>query len=282
MPIVKEKFDGLRENHSAEKKEYHCTYICRGVVNTNEFPASFEWKCKNLSDPFARLLNVESVGQLSADLHLMTAHYSTLPEDHAQRQSNQQQASNPLARPVRRRWSIGAIETYPQRDLDNKPIAARNEEPLRGGIPIKEPYLVLRYTRNEAFFNEAAALEMAWATNSAKTILCTKFEADEQLVDQQTSIRYVQVEYEFWKKASGTWDERRLNAGSYWQTYDAESDSWTNHYLEDEGGVKAYADGAILLTELGDRLPKDGTPFWLTFRTFRIANLASLGLPGIS
>ncbi len=277
MPIEKEKFDGLRENITAEKREYHCTYICRGVVNTNEFPSSFEWKCKNLSDPFARLISVESTRQLSAELHEMTAHYSTLPADSTQRESNRDQVPNPLARPVRRRWTTGYIETYPQRDLDNKAIVAANNEPIRGGIPIKVPYLVKHYTRNEAFFNEAAAMATIWAMNAAKTIVCTKFDGSEQLVDQQTNISYVEVTYEFWQAVgSNTWDERRMNAGSYWL------EDGKPKYLEDAEGVKSYADGAILLKADGSQLPQGSSPNWLTFRTFRIANLASLGLPGIS
>jgi hypothetical protein len=280
---IKEKFDGLRMAKDAKKREYWCTYQVHGVVMDWDFPRTFVWRCKDLADPFARMVGISAAHQVSRDVFDAEIFYSTAPDENTQRQSQEDQQENPLARPPKRSWSIGSLETYPQVDLDQKPFCASNHEPIQQGIPVKIPYVIKRYTRNEVYFNESRAFAMAWATDSTKKILCTKFDGGEQLLDKGSRVSYVEVQYEFWCLGSGSikWEERRLDAGSFWLAPTGPGGSYQPAFLSDHDGVKAYATGSILLNGNGGKLAVGGTPVWNVFRTYPIANLHSLGLPGI-
>lgn len=286
MSIVKEKFDGLRQNITPDRREYSCTYICRGVTAASSFPASFRWECQNLSDPFARLVGLGEPRQLSADLCEITANYSTLPADLRKRASEKDQPANPLARRVRRRWSTGYLENYPPADLSAAPKAfcVSTGEPIRGGVPVKIPYLVKHYVRNEAYFNPTDCLGKIWHMDSTRKILCARYDGSEEYEDN--GVAFVEVNYEFWCLESGgtkTWDELRLDAGSYWLEY--EEGEWKVKYLEDKDGVKSFADGSIPLDGAKGRLTQVqidlGAFKWNTFQVYGIADFSSLGLTGL-
>ena len=284
MSIVKEKYDGLSMNTTREKREYSCTYICRGVTSTSEFPSYFRWECKGMSDPFARLVGIGDTRQIGPDMFEVTAQYSTSPADQREKQADKDPVENPLARPVRRRWSTGSMEHYPPADLSTPPKAfsMSTGEPIRGGIPVKIPYIVKHYIRNEAYFDEDDCLTKIWTTDSTRKILCARYDGSETYEDN--GISFVEVTYEFWKLGgSRTWDELRLDAGSYWM--EGTGENRKPKYLEDAAGVKAFADGAIMLDGAGGRLSQEdiaaGNFHWNTFRVFGVANFSSFGLSGL-
>jgi hypothetical protein len=292
--IIKEKFDGLRENFDAEKREYFCTYICKGIAYGNQFSPYFRWDCKGRVDIFARMVGVVASHQLNADWFEVEVHYSTKPDDLTQKSKDKDQPENPLARPVRRRWWIGYTEMFPPADLNKKPFTVCTGEPIQGGVPVKIPYLVKNYIRNEAIFPESTALEMCWAMDSSKKILCAKFDGSEELVDLTTGIKFVEVTYEFWClgdwKLYGTepftWEDKRIEAGSYWLQVDSKDRKLKPKYLEDAVGTKSYANGAILLNPITQgKLSQDeineGHFYWINFQTHRIVDFSSLNLPGI-
>jgi hypothetical protein len=259
-------------------------------VFTADYPAYMRWDTLSVVDPYARLIGLGSPRQMNADLFEDDASYSTLTSDSKQRSADKDPPANPLARPVRRRWSIGYIEFYPPVDFSSPPKAfvVSTGEPIRGGIPVKIPYLIKHYVRNEAWFNESAALEMAWSMDSSKKILCTKFEGSEEFEDKGTGVKFVEVAYELWCLGSlelFTWDEKRLDAGSYWVDYDEGHDIYWPCYLEDKHGTKSYADGAIPLDGDGGKLSQEdidaGNFHWNTFVVNRTVDFSSLGLPGI-
>jgi hypothetical protein len=284
MATIREKFDGLKPHFTAETRTYDCTYLVRGIWASSDFPPCLTWHSKGLVDPYARLLCVDNHRQLNATLSEVDAHYSTLPSESAKKRSNVEQPPNPLARPVKRRWSTGYIEQYPPADLVGKRFTVSTGEPIRGGVPIKIPYLVKHYTRNEAFFNEIACLSMIWGMDSTKQILCARFEGSEEYLDEGTGISFVEVSYEFWCLGeSVTWEDKRLDAGSYW--LEADGDKWKVKYLEDKDGTKAYADGAILLNKAKGKLSDEdidaGIFHWNTFLVNHVVDFSSLGLPGV-
>jgi len=278
MATIKEKFDGLRQHFTADARTYDCTYTVNGVAAQTDFPATFLWQCKGLSDPFARIVGIGNTVQIGPDRFEITVNYSTSPADTAQKQSQKDPPANPLARPVVRRWGTGYVERLEDHDLDNKLYMASNDEPYPDGLPIRFPYLILSYQRNEASFNETSCLASIWRMDSTKKILCTKFDGSETL--EENEIPYVQVSYEFWKLDSGgtlTWDVVKLDAGTYSLGNGAPP---KRVYPKDEDGTKALVTGAVVLDgngHLGDK----ATPVWNTFRVNGIASLSNLQLPGI-
>ncbi len=288
MAIVKEKYDGLRQNIVPGKREYDCTFLCRGYTPVASFPSYFRWNSKNASDPFARLTGLGDTRQVGPDLFEVTAHYSTLPYDHRQREADVDPPENPLSRPVRRRWSTGYLEHYPPFDLSATPQAfcVSTGEPIRGGVPVKIPYLIRQYVRNEPFFDEEDCLEKIWTMDATKKKLCTRYEGSETYEDN--GVKFVEVTYEFWEVGgTRTWDEQRLDAGSYWLVTVGEGEEAERKpaFLEDAGGAKVFADGAIPLDGAGGRLSDAAIQArefkWNNFQIFAISNFTQFGLEGL-
>jgi hypothetical protein len=275
MATIKEAFDGMRQNKTANGTEYSVRYLVKGYALVSEFPQSFTWQ--GASNPFARLTGISGERQLGPDYYEITANYSTLPRDSQQRKADQEQPANPLLRAVRRSWSSGYLEVFRQEDLDGVKYCASNLQPFSGGLSIRIPYLIKKYVRNEAYFNESEAMGCLWHTNASKLTLCARYDGGEELIDN--NVAFVEVSYEFWclkPTAIVKWEDKVLDAGSFYLDADKKP-----VYLEDASGTKSYADGAILLDGTGKKLADDAPPVWLTFRNYDVTSFASLGLPGV-
>ena len=276
MGKIKEKFDGLKQNFTAEKREYRCTYLVNGIVSIADFPSYFRWDCKGLSDPYARITGLDNSRQLGPTKSEMTATYSTLPASNRQSKANRNQPANPLARAIKRRWSSGYIEIINPTDLDGKAYCASSGQPFSGGLPIRVPYAIKTYIRNEPWYRSEVALDYIWHTDSNRRTLCTKLDGSEEFIDANSNVAYVEVTYEFWcLKSDSTirWEQRTLDAGSFYLDTNGKK-----QFLKDDGGTKAAIDGGILLDGSGHE-GSASSPKYRTFRTFEIANFGQLGLP---
>jgi hypothetical protein len=280
MATIKEAFDGMHQTQTAESREYTVKYLVKGYAAVSEFPAYFTWQ--GVTDPYARLTGLTTGKQLGPMYFEITANYSTLPKDNAQKSSNKDQPANPLIRSVKRSWGTGYVEKYQPCDLDDIPYATSAGEAFAGGLPIRYPYLIKRYTRNEAYFSEEDAEQCIYHTDAAKLVLCTKFDGSEQMEDN--GVVFVEVSYEFWciKPSSELrWEEVALDVGSYYVVNDVGYQGhWRPVFPQDAEGQKALIPGSVFLDGAGGPGSKD-TPEWLTFKNYETTSFASLGLPGI-
>jgi len=278
---IKEKFDGFKPNFTATARNYDCTYTFCGTATQAEFPTTLQWRCLGIVDTYARLIGISNIVQLGPNRFEATLSYSTDPASTGQHSSKKDPPFNPLARPVVRSWDIGYVERMEDRDLSGTsgiPYQASNGEPYPDGLPIRYPYLIKGYVRNEPFFNETTALGCAWHMDSTRKILCAKFTGRDEFTEN--GVDYVPVTYEFWKLPSGgtlTWDVVKLDCGSYSNDTSVPP---KRIYPKDEDGTKALVTGAVVLDGTG-QLGSISSPVWNTFQVHLIANFSSLALPGL-
>jgi hypothetical protein len=290
MARIKEKFDGLRERFTSDRREYDCTYLIHGVISASDFPPSFQWKCKGMSDTFARILSIGELRQLGPDLSEVTINYSTNPNKQSKRKADQDQPANPLARTIRRSWSIGCMDLRKTADWDGKVFKNAAGQWLRDPPACKQRYMIRRYTRNEAYFPEAAALECGYAINSSPVfgrgqwqVLCANFSGSD--VMQANGTDYVEVDYEFWLlNGQKTWKEVRIDAGSYWLASSSGGPGGgIITYPSTANGATIYGDEEVFLDATGYKLSlaavAAGNVHTLEFRCHESSDFNMLGLP---
>jgi hypothetical protein len=261
-----------------------------GAYSVADFPASFVWSCKGLSDEFACIIGIGNTVQTGPDRFDVTVNYSTDPSNRKKKKSKKDPAVNPLDRPVIQRWGTGYKEPVEKFDLYNRGqgsppspgriCQASNGEPY-AGVPIRYPYLIKTFIRNESTFNETACLASVWHMDSTHKILCAKFEGSEELTEDNGTSYYVQTTYEFWKldpSGSLTWDVVMLDAGCYsWDT----STPPKRVFPQDHDGTKSLVSDSVLLDGQGHLWTDKDHPKSNTFQVHLVSgdDFDSLGLP---